>query len=132
MRYDPPPSGKRMVYWPLSLVVRERVTPVSTDIASTRAPSTGFPSGDVILPVMISVVLPTCARAAPGNTDAVTSSAMSANGAENTRRRDRCISGVDEVDHGQDLALREIQFDVTNRLSLAGMARRASQDERAE
>jgi len=49
------------VYCPLSFVVRERVTPVSIEVASTRAPTIGFPSGDVILPVMMSVVLPTCA-----------------------------------------------------------------------
>jgi len=54
----------------LSLVVRERVTPVSIDIASTRAPTRGLSSGPVIFPVRMSVVLPTCARAVTGNESA--------------------------------------------------------------
>src|SRR5689334_8562310 len=62
--YCPPPSGKRIVYFPLSFVVLDRLVSVSTEVTSTRAPAIGFPSGPVIVPVMISVVLPTWAWAA--------------------------------------------------------------------
>ncbi len=44
-------------------VVRWRETCVSVDTASTVASAIGSPSGPVTLPVMMSVVLPTCAAA---------------------------------------------------------------------
>jgi hypothetical protein len=39
------------------------ITPVSTDVMSTRAPVTGSVSGPVTRPVMICVVVPICAAA---------------------------------------------------------------------
>ena len=52
-----------MEYWPSASVILRRVMPVSADVTSTRAPSTPWPSGDVTLPRMMSVVEPTWARA---------------------------------------------------------------------
>ena len=46
---------------PSLFVIRERDTRVSADCAVTVAFSIGRPSGAVTRPVMISVVLPTCA-----------------------------------------------------------------------
>jgi hypothetical protein len=55
-----------MVYWPRAFVARERLTPVSTEVAVTWAPSMGAPRSLVTRPVTMSVVLPTCAPAVAG------------------------------------------------------------------
>src|SRR5260221_3970835 len=48
---------------PLSFVVLRRVMPVSLEVTSTRALATGSFVGPVTLPMMMSVVAPTCAAA---------------------------------------------------------------------
>src|SRR2546427_5555211 len=52
-----------MVNRPRASVVRCRDTRVSKEVAVTTAPARGWLSGPVTVPVMISVVVPTCASA---------------------------------------------------------------------
>src|SRR6184192_4018106 len=61
--YCPPPSGNTMVKRPRASVVAWRVIWVSTERACTSAPASGWLSGPTTVPVMISVVVPTCAAA---------------------------------------------------------------------
>src|SRR5438093_11791701 len=64
--YRPPPSGNRIVNRPRGSVVRWRDSWVSTETASTTAPASGWPSGPVTMPVMMSVVTPTWDAAVRG------------------------------------------------------------------
>jgi len=78
-RYCPPPSGKTMVYRPFSLECVCRDISVSSETASMSAPSIGWPVGSVMVPVRMSVVVPTCAAASGGLAEsaAVTSATTS-------------------------------------------------------
>ena len=67
----PPPSGKTMVYRPSGPVVLVRVIPVSTDVASTRAPATAWLSRPATRPINMSVVDPTCAKTGAGRSNAI-------------------------------------------------------------
>ena len=86
-RYCPPPSGKTIVYRPLSFVWACRVISVSIDIASTSAPSMGWPRGSVTVPVRMSVVVPTCATLDLGVATSDTATRVAAIDA--TRRQER-------------------------------------------
>src|SRR2546430_2998971 len=66
--YWPPPSGNTVVNRPGASVVRCREIWVSSEVAWTTAPASGWLSGPVTVAVMMSVVAPTCAVALRGAT----------------------------------------------------------------
>jgi hypothetical protein len=61
--YCPPAVGEEQRVLPLLVGGLGALEPVSTLVTSTRAPAIGCPEARRSVPVMMSVVLPTCAAA---------------------------------------------------------------------